>query len=378
MYNPNHGDPWHSSGFADRSPGISKQMPPVRVYDFFSGCGGTSAGLSQCGMIPTVALDINDEAISTFGLNFPAAETVKADIRAVRTSDLMPFFERQRTAPVLFSACAPCQPFSKQNRQKKASDTRISLLPELTRFLRRFRPELLLVENVPGLQEFSENEDGPLHDLISNLNELGYKHAVKIVQAQHYGVPQNRRRLVLIASLFGEIEFPKPTHGEGLLPIRTVRDAVGHLPKIAAGARDDGVANHYASALSPTNLERIRSVGEGGGRRTWQDHLKLDCHKDVKGFTDVYGRMTWDKPSPALTTRCISLSNGRFGHPDQDRAISIREAACLQSFPEDFQFFGTVNGMARQIGNAVPPTLARVLGDALIEHVRKNWIDANG
>lgn len=378
MYNPHRSDPWPIDEVPCKRPSVQAKIPAFRVYDFFSGCGGTSAGLSQSGMTPSVALDINDEAIATFSLNFPDAETVRADIRAVTTTELVPFFERDRTAPVLFSACAPCQPFSRQNRQKKASDTRTSLLPELTRFLRRFRPELILVENVPGLQEFSENEDGPLNDLIKNLDQLGYKHAVKIVHAHHYGVPQNRRRLVLLASLFGPIDFPEPTHGVGLAPIRTVRDAVSHLPKIAAGTRDESVADHYACSLSPTNLERIRSVGEGGGRRTWEDHLKLECHKEVKGYTDVYGRMSWDKPSPALTTRCVSLSNGRFGHPEQDRAISIREAACLQSFPEDFRFAGTVNGMARQIGNAVPPALARVLGEAFIRHVRENWVETDG
>ncbi|MGO7215554.1 DNA cytosine methyltransferase [Rhizobium ruizarguesonis] len=132
---------------------------------------------------------------------------------------------------------------------------------------------------------------------------------------------------------------------------------------------NSSVANHYACSLSAKNLERVRAVSEGGDRRSWSDHLKLDCHVGLKGYTDVYGRMTWDKPSPSLTTRCVSLSNGRFGHPEQDRAISVREAACIQSFPDEFEFLGSINAMARQIGNAVPPRLAEAIGRAMIAHV---------
>ncbi|WP_230532194.1 DNA cytosine methyltransferase [Microvirga roseola] len=354
------------------------QVHAIRVYDFFSGCGGTSAGLQNAGMVPIVALDMDGEALETFRLNFPDAHAIKSDIRTVLTRDLEPYFERQRTVPILFSACAPCQPFSKQNRQKKEADARISLLTELTRFLERFRPELLFVENVPGLQEFSEDEDGPLHDLVTVLDRLGYWHTARVILAQDYGVPQNRRRLVLVASAFGPIDLPEQTHGPGRAPYRTVWDAIGHLPHLEAGESDTSVPNHYACKLSPLNLERIRAVGEGGGRLAWDERLQLDCHRTVKGYSDVYGRMSWGKPSPALTTRCISLSNGRFGHPEQDRAISIREAACIQTFPKDFIFVGTVNGMARQIGNAVPPDLATSIGKALIEHVDKYWSNTDG
>ena len=324
-------------------------------------------------MKPVLGLDVDHEAMATFAHNFQDATVVPKNICHLTTAEIEHLFEKERISPVLFSACAPCQPFSRQNRQRKEKDSRVSLLKELARFVLRFRPELIFVENVPGLQTFSEAENGPLHELLELLDASGYKHSVRIMEAQAYGVPQSRRRLVLVASLFGEFEFPAPTHGsgEGLHPVKTVRDAIGHFPPIAAGALDRSVRNHYACALAPQNLERIRAVKEGGGRRTWSDHLKLDCHKGLKGYTDVYGRMSWDRPSPSLTTRCISLSNGRFGHPEQDRAISVREAASLQSFPDDFEFFGSLNSQARQIGNAVPPRLSEIIGRAIVSHVQK-------
>ncbi|KAB2684298.1 DNA cytosine methyltransferase [Brucella pseudogrignonensis] len=359
------------SDYEDGSHRIESRNQPILVYDFFSGCGGTSEGLRNAGMKPVMGLDIDHEAMATYAHNFKGAEAVHRNVCDLATSDLEHLFERDRKSPILFSACAPCQPFSRQNRQRKEQDSRISLLAELGRFVRRFRPELIFIENVPGMQAFSEAEDGPLTRLFALLDACGYSYTCRTVEAQTYGVPQNRRRLVVVASLFGPFAFPNATHGSeaGMEPLLTVRKAIAHLPPLEAGMTDSRVANHQACGLSAKNLERIRAVSEGGDRRSWSDHLKLDCHVGLKGYTDVYGRMSWDKPSPSLTTRCVSLSNGRFGHPEQDRAISIREAARIQSFPDDFEFRGTINAMARQIGNAVPPKLAEVIGRALIAHV---------
>lgn len=369
-------DPRPSDFQRDERSTVRKAPAPVTVYDFFSGCGGTSAGLRKAGMTPTLAVDIDPEALATYGRNFPGAEVINTDIRSLHTRDLEPFLDRDRRAPILFSACAPCQPFSKQNRRRKPSDQRASLLEELVRLMERFRPDLLFVENVPGIRDV---DSSPFDELKATLDRLGYFHDSRIVNARDYGVAQSRVRLILLASAFGPITVPSPTHGAvGTRPERTVRETIGGYPPLSAGMRDDDVANHYACALSPANLERIRAVGEGGGRTQWDDRLKLGCHGKLHGYTDVYGRMSWDKPAPALTTRCISFSNGRYGHPEQDRAISIREAAALQSFEDDFVFEGTVNGMSRQIGNAVPPDLAHACGLALMEHVATHWSGLDG
>lgn len=361
-----------------RHHGDAFEAPQILVYDYFSGCGGTSAGLRKAGMKPILAVDIDGQALQTYKVNFKEAVALEADIRELSTRDLEPLLDRDRKNPVLFSACAPCQPFSKQNRRKRATDERATLLTELVRLVERFRPDLLFVENVPGIQNGKGALDGPFEELKKALDRLGYFHSSRIVNAREFGVPQNRVRLILVASVFGPVEVPAATHGIEGKPLRTVRDAIGHLPPLSAGKRDDSVANHYACTLSPMNLERIRALPEGGRRTDWDEWLKLGCHAELKGYTDTYGRMSWDRPAPALTTRCISLSNGRYGHPEQDRAISIREASSLQSFEEDFVFVGSVNGMARQIGNAVPPELAFACGQALTENVRMHWKQMHG
>lgn len=351
---------------------IADAAPEVLVYDFFAGCGGTSAGLRRAGMTPVLALDFDQEAAETYRLNFPQATMVCGDIRDLTTGDLEPYFQKPRAVPTLFSACAPCQPFSRQNRQKRDGDGRITLLSELHRFVERFRPELLVVENVPGLQTGRAGDTQPFPELVKLLDRLGYHHESAVLRALDYGVPQNRQRLFLIASAFGPVRLPAPTHGTEESPFLTVRNAIEKYPALEAGGHDPAFANHRACSLSPTNLERIRATPAGSGRLTWSEHLRLECHEGVKGFTDVYGRMWWDRPAPAMTTRCISLSNGRFGHPDQDRAISIREAAAIQTFDDDFVFTGSVNGMARQIGNAVPVELAHVVGKTLLQHAREH------
>jgi DNA (cytosine-5)-methyltransferase 1 len=192
------------------------------------------------------------------------------------------------------------------------------------------------------------------------------------VFAYHYGVPQRRRRLILIASHLGPIEFPSSTYGPNTKHPRlpTVWERIGGLPSIKAGEIHPSVPNHRAANLSKLNLMRIAATPREGGRKNWPRKLRLQCHEDHSGHSDVYGRMAKHRPSTALTTRCISLSNGRFGHPTQNRAISLREAACIQTFPMSFEFHGTLNSVARQIGNAVPVELAHVFGAAITRHYR--------
>lgn len=345
----------------------------IDVYDFFSGCGGTTAGLKAAGLAPKIAVDFDADALGTYAINFPESVAIRQDIAQLQTWELESHFEKSRTRPVLFCACAPCQPFSKQNRQKRPHDARASLLRHLRRFVERFRPELLFVENVPGLGREPADGPSPLDELRELLADLCYFHDADIVHAQDFGVPQSRRRLLVAASQFGPIKLPEPTYGTPEQPHLTVADAIRDLPPIAAGESHPEELDHRAAGLSKLNMRRIQQARAGGSWREWGDDLRLACHDGVSGYTDVYGRMTWSRPAPPLTTRCISLSNGRFGHPDQDRAISVREAACLQTFDRDFKFVGSLASMAKQIGNAVPVRLAQSVGEMFREHVKLYW-----
>jgi DNA (cytosine-5)-methyltransferase 1 len=341
-------------------------QPKMRVFDFFSGCGGTSLGLAQSGMDVVFGLDFDHDSSLTFGQNIRPQMFVQNDIRAVPVN-LLATAIAESTGPTVFSGCAPCQPFSKQNRSSGGVDPRRNLLKEFVRFVEHWKPDYLVVENVPGLQRLSSKR-GPLQTFKANLDRLGYFYTVGVLPALWFGVPQLRERLILIASKRPGLALPSPTHGEGLLPFANVFDAIGDLPPIRAGETHSDDADHRSATLSATNLKRIAATPIGGGRESWPKRLWLDCHRGHRGHSDVYGRLSWDKPAASLTTRCISLSNGRFGHPEQHRAISVREAACLQTFPPSYRFFGSLESRARQIGNAVPPRMAAAIGLAIQNH----------
>ena len=319
------------------------------------------------------ALDFDADAQRTFEANFGSVHFESVDIQDVDVDDVRERVRNERPNPVLFSGCAPCQPYTKQNTTRPAldNDERVPLLSLFTGLVERCRPDLVFVENVPGLQKL-DSDSQPFGGFLRRLDEAGYEVDYRAVRLCRYGVPQRRRRLVLVGSLHGEIALPEETHGPGTANERyeTVRDWISHLPPIGAGEEHAQVENHRAAGLSSLNLKRVKATPEGGGRADWPDELKLKCHEEFDGYSDVYGRMSWDLPASGLTTRCISYSNGRFGHPDQNRAISIREAACLQTFPDTFVFKGSMGAMARQIGNAVPARLAEVIGKGLVEHLR--------
>jgi DNA (cytosine-5)-methyltransferase 1 len=338
----------------------------IKAFDFFSGCGGTSLGFIMAGMDVVFGLDNDPDAAATFRANIKGATFIEKDIRNVSASVLAPLLTDKRSK-VLFSCCAPCQPFSKQSRAKNNGDPRRSLLLEFGRFVKRWRPDYLFVENVPGLQRV-DGSAGPLPEFVTLLRRLGYSFDLKIVPALSFGVPQKRERLILMATKVGDVKIPLPSHGTPRRPVSTVRDWIGKLPALAAGSADPRDPDHRAMALSPINLRRIAITPEGGGRSGWPKSLWLDCHQKFDGHTDVYGRLAWDRPAAGLTTRCISYSNGRFGHPSQNRAISVREAACLQTFPPKYKFVGSLASKARQIGNAVPPLMARAIGRAYLKH----------
>lgn len=278
---------------------------------------------------------------------------------------------------VLLVGCAPCQPFSLLRKEEYDENGNpiphksVNLLTEFGRFVKAIKPAHVMVENVPGLK-------GKGSDVLDRfklmLKKEGYEWDEKVLYAKDYGVPQNRRRYVLIASRLFKPVIPVATHGNKpeLLPYCTVRQAIAKYPAIVAGEVHITVPNHRCANLSKLLLQRIKATPHNGGSRTdWPDNLVLKCHKSFNGHTDVYGRMKWDEPSPTLTVKCFSLSNGRFGHPEQDRAISLREAAALQTFRDDYVFYGNVQEVGKQIGNAVPVLLAKVMGSYVLEEHEK-------
>jgi DNA (cytosine-5)-methyltransferase 1 len=351
----------------------NREVGALCLLDFFSGCGGTSAGFRAAGARVLAGIDNDRSSGLTFARNFPEALFIGDDIQSVTPADLDAVVAKAGNSPLVFTACAPCQPFSKQRRGPRINDAKAPLLRELLRFVQHFMPECIFIENVPGMQR-GLNSEFPLQDLQSKIAELGYFMTIKIISCAAYGVPQRRTRLVALASRLGEVDIPAPTHGPGKATpnYSTVKEWIGDLPPLKAGEKHPVVPNHRAAGLSDLNLRRIRATPEGGGRSDWPVDLLPQCHSGgYEGHTDVYGRMAWDAPASGLTTRCISYSNGRFGHPDQDRAISIREAACLQTFPRDFIFEGNWESMGRQIGNAVPVQLAEIFATHIIEHIVK-------
>ena len=330
-------------------------MPPIRVYDFFSGCGGTSVGFRQAGIEHALAIDSCPDSIVTFQKNFPGISVINEPIEDADA--------RQKT-----------------NTTKNASeDNRRGLLAHFSAIVRDCLPELVFIENVPGLQKVSVQDGGPFSLFIEQLEKDGYFVDYGVIFAQDYGAPQIRRRLVLVASYMGSISLPMPTHGPNRAKAYvTVRDAIADLPTVEHGTEHPDkrrYPNHRAARLSPINLERIRHT-RANGRRDWPESLLPKCYtkktngERYNGHSDCYTRLTWDEPAPGLTTRCISYSNGRFGHPEQDRAITVREAARLEGFPNSFVFTGSLNSMARQIGNAVPVQVAKAFGRHFIKHVR--------
>ncbi len=340
----------------------------IVLADFFSGCGGTSRGFADAGIVPELAIDWDPDAAASFRLNFPTTAILERDIRDLEVDEVEAALQLPGDPIRLFAGCAPCQPFAGHRHEPTHRDSRSFLLLEFLRFVEALNPELIFVENVPGMQRLSASR-GPLAEFV---DEVSKTHHVShgTISSADYGVPQTRRRLVLVASRLGPIDIPRATHGPDTdNPHSTVREWISGLPPLAAGQADPEVESHRAMRLSKLNLARIRATPEGGDRRNWPEHLWPDCHRGgFDGHTDVYGRLSWDQPAPTLTTKCISYSNGRFGHPDQDRALSVREAARLQTFPTEFRFFGSLASQARQIGNAVPVVLARRFGDHLMEH----------
>lgn len=331
----------------------------MKAVDLFCGAGGLTQGLRRAGWDVLLGIDIDPAVRKTYVNNNPGADFLAADVRHICGDDIHALTGSIPSEELLLAGCAPCQPFSKQRRTVdggRVSDA--TLLLDFARLVRELRPRAVLMENVPGIDKNPGR--GVLVDFLQTLRENGYDPAHGIVNACDHGVPQHRRRYVLLTVKGTTVALPQKHDTSE----NTVRTAIGGFPVIDAGETHSSVPNHYAARLSQLNLSRIRATpADGGSRRNWPQNLELECHKnDGIGFSDVYGRMWWDRVAPTLTSRCNSLSNGRFGHPEQHRAISLREAAALQSFSDDYEFFGPKNRIAQWIGNAVPVCFAEALG----------------
>lgn len=340
----------------------------MKAFDFFCGGGGLTRGLLDAGIRVVAGFDICQDFKDTYERNNNVPFICK-DIRDVDETFLFNICPELKTdiRDFLFAGCAPCQPFSQQ-RKGNTVHKDIFLLTEFGRLVKLIKPGYLLIENVPGIKDKGKEV---FDEFLKTLEQLGYNYCWKVLNAKNYGVPQNRRRLVLLASLFCQPEMPPETHGKGRLPYVTVSDTIKKYPPINAGEECADVPNHKAAGISDMNLERLKYTPIDGGTRTqWPERLVLKCHKskEYTGHTDVYGRMRWNGVAPTLTARCYSISNGRYGHPEQNRAISLREAAALQSFRDDYIFYGSsMASIGRQIGNAVPVKLAYALGCQILK-----------
>lgn len=340
----------------------------ISVIDLFSGAGGLSLGLRQAGMTIAAGIDIEESCRYAYETNIEAP-FLAADVRDV-TGDML----NQTWTPGhirLLAGCAPCQPFSAYRRGADTSgEASWPLLDEFARLVEESRPELVTMENVPRL-----GGSAVFERFVASLRALGYHVTWENCYGPLFGLPQHRRRLVLLASLLGPIDSPVPIT---LDPMKvSVRAAISDLPPVEAGASDPSDPMHKARGLSALNLKRIQASSPGGTWEDWPEELRAPCHRKSSGatFRNVYARMTWDAPSPTITTLAHSFGTGRFGHPEQDRAITLREAAVLQGFPTTYRFVAPgqpihMSTVGRMIGNAVPPPIAKVAGEHLLAHVR--------
>lgn len=335
------------------------------AIDSFAGAGGLSLGLIQAGWTLRIGFDHDPVAVKTYRHNL-GPHAYQVDAEELRAEELM------RLAAIGLGECdllaggPPCQGFSLQGRGARHDPrNRLSLI--FLEWVRELRPRAFLIENVPAIRSVRGRD--VLTAVERVISDLGYGLSVSTVNAVDYGAPQNRRRTFIVGMAENrEFIWPDP-HGTQL----TVRDAIADLPSPPVdGSCHESVPNHYREArLSATNLERIRAVPEGGSRLDLPEHLQLDCHRSGHRHLDTYGRLAWAKPSGTITARFDSFTRGRFGHPVEDRSITLREGARLQGFPDDFVFLGNREEGARMIGNAVPPPLAKAFGASLMQQLQQ-------
>jgi DNA (cytosine-5)-methyltransferase 1 len=342
----------------------------TKVIDLFCGIGGLSHGFVKEGFDVIAGIDNDKDCRYGYEKN-NGATFIDKDIADVSAEEIEELYG-DRSATKILIGCAPCQPFSKLNLND-ITETQLQPLTKFAQLITQVTPEIVSMENVKGLLK------NPIfEDFLEVLDQYGYHYTYEVVDFSDYGVPQKRHRLVLLASRLGDISLIPPTHKTRK---RTVRDVIGKLHPIKDGEVSEADPLHRSRQLSPLNKKRIKATPkDGGNSRSWSDDLMLECHKKDTGETyrgSVYGRMRWDQPAPTMTTQCVGIGNGRYGHPEQDRAISLREAALFQTFPKSYRFtnpkekFVTAK-VARFIGNAVPVRAGEVIAKSIKEHLKQH------
>lgn len=347
----------------------------LTMIDLFCGSGGVTQGFKNAGFRVLAAIEIDPVVASSYRGNHPEVRLYAEDIRRVDPKLVLRQCRIKAGSLTVLSVCAPCQPFSTHNRSG-ILDNRTRLLLQTIRFAEAFRPEFVFVENVPGLLKGKNKQI--LDVLIRRLKNLGYKLTTPTtVDAADYGVPQHRERVILLGSRHRSVTMPETTHTSptwalqlGKLVWRTVQEAFYGLSLLEAGENSESDVLHRARNHSSLNLQRLKYIPkDGGNRHSLPEDLQLRCHANSNGYNDVYGRMYLNRPSNTLTSGCTNFTRGRFAHPIIDRAITPREAARLQTFPDTYCFLGSYDQISTQIGNAVPVLLAESFG----RHLALMW-----
>lgn len=341
----------------------------IGAVDLFCGVGGLTCGLQHAGIDVVAGIDLDNTCRYSFEHNNHSTFIHKsvADVTGKEIKRLLRGYDVK-----ILVGCAPCQPFSSHQKNKKdrKSHKDWSLLYQFARIVEEGMPHIVSMENVPELEK-----EQVFIDFVAKLKNLKYHVTYSVVNVGYYGVAQNRRRLILLASRNKGIELIPPTHEQS--PV-TVREIIGHLPAVEAGVICPTDRLHISSSLSETNLKRIKVSKPNGTWKDWPEDLVLKCHQKETGktYSSVYGRMSWDGFAPTITTQFTSYGTGRFGHPEQDRALTLREGALLQSFPDRYSFVSEdeevcLKSIARHIGNAVPPRLGEIVGQSIINSLPK-------
>lgn len=350
---------------------------PAQIVDLFCGVGGLTRGLLDAGLNVIAGFDIDPTCQYTYEHNNEVDYHLQ-NIRDVNGETIVDLYAADATR--ILVGCAPCQPFSQMRFKlgnRNHNDEKYDLLLQYGRLIEEVHPTIVSMENVPQIQVTNV-----FREFLEILNRNGYHSDYRVIYCPDYGIPQTRRRFVLVGSILGDINIIEPTHDRNNIH---VEDFIGDLPPIAAGEADPNDPLHRAAGLSEINLERIQHSVPGGTWRDWPERLRCECHKRETGqtYSSVYGRMTWQQIGPTITTQFHNYGTGRYGHPEQDRALSLREGALLQTFPDWYDFIdpdhpAVMSDIARHIGNAVPVRLGEIIGISIVNHLLEHDIELGG